>query len=631
MSPELEIAFDQLSPIQREAVNWSDGAALVLAGPGAGKTRVLTARIAQLLSQTPEKKFRILALTFTNKAASEMRDRVQALVPDMVEERTFIGTFHSFCIEILGKHGSHIGIKPDFTLNGRKEDQEDLLADAIKAARSEGKAFLPDDTKWLKTIRRMKSSLIVPEKALAKVNNPHFQAVYQLYEDALRAENSMDFESLILETCRLLAKMPAIAARIRQSYPYWLIDEFQDTTPAQSWLLYYLSGQEFKNIFVVADDDQIIYQWAGASYRQIEKFRERYKPELIQLVENHRCPPEIVTTANQLVAHNTQRTPEKYPTTPGRNAPLNAMALHLFDTDLEECESLTAEILSLGADNWGDIAILGRTRALLEPILTCLKAHGIKAILSQSRDDFISPQFVWLQACLDQAIRPTNKRKFPLLVNAANRIADADLDPSLLMAEAEAAGQSYFEYWGMIAVATANPILVNLGSIAIKLAHSRSTWKKIVKEAIPVLLGTVTKEVGMVSDADEDWMAWTAAMKEIRAEMGQDLSLADVIQSMALRSKEPPRDPDAVALLTVHSSKGLEFKMVYVVGLAEGEMPLWQSCNAGDTSPEMEEERRNCFVAITRTKEKLNLSAAKTYRGRQKGLSRFLKEMSLIS
>jgi DNA helicase-2/ATP-dependent DNA helicase PcrA len=630
MKTELEKSFDRLSPIQREAVEWQEGAALVLAGPGAGKTKVLTIRIARLLSESAARKFRVLALTFTTKAAAEMRERVEVLVPGFVEERTFIGTFHAFCTQVLRQHGSHLGIRPDFGILGQQDDQEALLAEAIENAIQAGKNFSSEDIQFLNLIRQMKSKLIVPEKVLPKVRDPHAQEVYQLYEDSLREQNLMDFEGLILETCRLLSKMPAVAARIRQSYPYWMIDEFQDTTPGQYWLLYYLSAGEFKNVFVVADDDQIIYQWAGASYRQIEKYRTEYKPELIQLVENHRCPPEIVALANQLVATNTQRSPEKKPTVPSRNTPIDAISFRTFNTDEEEQQALANEIYNLGPGSWGKIAILGRTRTLLEPILTSLKSRGVNAVLAQRRDNFISPQFVWWQACLDQALRPTNKRVFSMLVNSANRVTGLDLDPALLIAEAEAAGQSFFEHWAIVASSTKSEVAQKLGLLVQKLAQSRNEWKQITQQVIPILLETASAGDGSVSDADDDNRAWATAVKEIRGELGHDPDLADLVQGIALRSKEPPREPNTVALMTVHASKGLEFDTVYVVGLAEGEMPSWQSCKKGDDSAEMEEERRNCFVAITRTQEKLILSTAKNYRKWDRKPSRFLKEMSFI-
>lgn len=630
MATELEKALESLSPIQQIAVNWQDGASLVLAGPGAGKTRVLTTRIARLLNESADRKFRILALTFTTKAAAEMRDRVELLIPGIVEERTFIGTFHAFCTQILRQHGSHINIKPDFGIFGQKEDQEALLIDAIQDVIRQGRSFSTSDLSFLESIKNLKSRLVTPEKSLSKIKNPHLKEVYELYEEALRKENVMDFEGLILETCRLLATVPAVAARIRQSYPYWMIDEFQDTTPAQYWLLHYLSGGEFKNIFVVADDDQIIYEWAGASYQQIEKFRQDHKPELIQLVENHRCPPEIVTVANQLVANNTQRTPEKLPITPSRKTPLDIISFEIFDTDQKERESIAARILAFGEGAWGKVVILGRTRSLLEPLLNNLKSCGVRAVMIQRRDNFISPQFVWLQACLDQALRPANKRYFSILVNSANRICDLDLDPVLLIAEAESSGESFYEHWAKIVIVTESQLAQKLGSLVQRLAQSRDIWKQVIQEAIPLLLESARVGDGAISDADEDHIAWNISRKEIRSEVGHDPDLPELVQGIALRSKEPPREPNTVALMTIHSSKGLEFEIVYVIGLAEGEMPSWQSCKKGNTSREMEEERRNCFVAITRTQEKLNLSVAKNYRNWDKEPSRFLREMSLI-
>jgi DNA helicase-2/ATP-dependent DNA helicase PcrA len=631
MGNTFDEVFAELTPIQREAVEWGDGAVLVLAGPGAGKTKVLTARVARLLKESPKRRFKILALTFTTKAAAEMRERVESLLsPGLADERTFIGTFHAFCTQILRQHGSHVGIQSDFGIYSQRADREALLVDALRDAIKRGEKFLENDVRWLETIEEMKGKLITPDKAAASGRDPHMAEVYRLYEAKLRAENVMDFNGIILETCRLLAQIPAIAARLRSTYPYWLIDEFQDTSPAQYWFLHYLSGGQFKNLFVVADDDQIIYQWAGASYRQIEKFRDQYKPELIQLVENHRCPPEIVAIANRLVAHNTQRTPGKTPTIAARASPVDIISVAAFKTDEDERVAIAGEILAKGKREWGRIVILGRSRALLEPMLECLKQKGVDAVFSQRRDSFISPQFVWLDACLNQALRPTNRRVFTILVDAANRITGLELDPVILMAEAEASGQSFSEYWALVVSSSGSVVAQKLGKLVETLAHSRSSWKDVVRAAIPVLLETAKVPEGTVSDATDDYTAWTNCMKEIRAETGQEPELPEIVQGLALRSKEPPRDPNSVTLLTIHISKGLEFDFVYVIGLAESEMPSWQSIREGDTSPEMEEERRNCFVAVTRTREQLTLSFAQYYRGRNREPSRFLKEMSLI-
>lgn len=633
MTQALEAISKELTDIQRVAVNWGDGAALVLAGPGSGKTRVLTARIARLLNEARDKNFRILALTFTTKAAMEMRERVEVLVPGLTE-RTFIGTFHAFCTQVLRQHGSHLGIRPDFGIYDQDSDREALLLDALRDAVGRGENVAEDDTRWLKTIDQFKARLIVPDKAAAATRDSatgaRITGVYKIYEDALRARNVLDFNGLILESCRLLRDVPEVAARLRRSYPYWLIDEFQDTSPAQYKLLRLLAGDNFRNLFIVADDDQIIYQWAGASYRQIELFRDAFRPELIQLVQNHRCPPVIVEAANRLVVHNTQRTPNKQPLVSARQGNDQAILIRSFKTDVEERETLSSEIAATDQNYWGHIAVLGRTRSLLVPMLETLKAKGVRAVLAQRRDRFISPQFVWLQACLDQALRPSDKQVFTMMVNAASRICDLSFDPAILIAEAEAAGQSYFEHWGLVAASLESAIGRQLGQFSQQLAQSRAGWRNVVRDAIPILLKSVGSADGVISDADDDRAAWDACVKEIRSEKGGQPELAELVQGLALRSKEPPHDPNAVSVLTVHASKGLEFDSVYLIGLAESVMPSWQSIQKGVASAEMEEERRNCFVAITRTREKLVLSKAEKYRDWRKEPSRFLKEMGFI-
>jgi DNA helicase-2/ATP-dependent DNA helicase PcrA len=306
---------------------------------------------------------------------------------------------------------------------------------------------------------------------------------------------------------------------------------------------------------------------------------------------------------------------------------MNAVAYNCYETDIDEREAICTEIKAIEPAIWGTVAIIGRTRALLLPMLECLRSASIKANLVQRRDSFASPQFMWLQACLDQALRPLNKRVFTNLVNAGNRFLDLDLEPELLVAEAEAAGQSYFEYWATAVQASSSSIANEIATIVIRLANTRGQWGRVVDDAIPVLLKTAPASEGAVTDVAEDKAIWAACTKEIRNELGREPELADFLQGIALRSKEPPRDPSIVTLLTVHGAKGLEFKTVYVIGLAEREMPSWQSCQKGDASLEMEEERRNCFVAITRTQERLSLSSAKSYRGWSRNESRFLKEM----
>ena len=632
MTPELSLAIERLSSTQRVAVEWNSGACLVLAGPGVGKTTVLTTRIARLLDESPGKKFRILALTFTIKAGDEMRDRVEQLVPGL-SERTTIGTFHSFCAQILRQHGSHLGIKPDFGVYDQDADRIELLRDAIRHSASRGVGVTEDDVRWLKTIDQLRSNLVSAAKTAARFQDKQVgekvAAVYQIYEAALRERNIMDFNGMILDTCRLTYQVPGVAARMRQTYPYWLIDEFQDTSPAQYRLLRFMAGDDFRNLFAVADDDQIIYQWAGASYKQIAQFRQHFSPELVQLVENRRCPPEVVQAANNLIKHNSDRTPGKESLIPMRPHDGPCIKTHAFETDDEESLSVAAEIASAGATTWGKTAILGRTRAILQPVLEALTAKSVKACLVTRRDRFISPQFVWLQAALDQSLRPIDKQVFVTMVEAANKMSGLEFDASLLSPEAEASGKSYMEYWASQISSGSNEIAEKLAAFTGRLIQSRSNWRQVLAEAIAWLPDITGTAGGVVTDAVEDKAAWEKTARDLRAEKGDQLDLPELLQGLALRPKDPPIDPGAVSLLTIHSSKGLEFDYVWLVGLAETVLPSWQSLKTDAQPSDMEEERRNCFVAITRTQKFLHLSYAKRYRDWNKEPSRFIAEMGI--
>lgn len=632
MTPELKAALERLSPTQRKAVDWGDGAALVLAGPGVGKTTVLTTRVARILDETPKKNFRVLALTFTTKAGDEMRTRIEQLVPGM-NERVSVGTFHSFCAQVLRQHGSHLGIKPDFGVYEQQSDFEELLKEGLSAAVVRGEPVSVEDYRLLSTINQLRANLVGPAKAAARFTDAKLgervARAYSVYEQTLRERNVLDFNGMILDTCRLAHEVPAVAARVRQTHPYWLIDEFQDTSPAQYRMIKFLAGADFKNVFAVADDDQIIYQWAGASYRQIVKFREEFEPELIQLVENRRCPPAVVLAANNLVAHNKERTPDKKKLVSMKADEGQTIALRVFKTDKDEADGISAEIAAAGENTWGNTVVLGRTRATLQPILNALRARGVKAALSTRRDGFVSPQFNWLYSVLDQACRPGDKKVFTALTNAANALAGIELDAGLLIAEAEAAGKSFLEQWSQAASALDNETAQMIGGYAARLVQARGSWKAVLTEALPNLTKLGKSDEGLVSDASEDKAAWDVAAKAIRAEKGGAFDLAELLQGIALRPKEPPPDPSAVSLSTVHGAKGLEFDNVWVAGLAEDILPSWQSLKRDARPGDLEEERRNCFVAITRTKKNLILSRAEIYQGRARAPSRFIGEMGL--
>ena len=273
---------------------WNEGPLLVLAGPGSGKTRVLTLRIARLLSESKGKRFRILGLTFTNKAAAEMRTRVEKLVGDQTD-RALLTTFHSFSADVLRQHGNHIGLKPDFTILTQDADREGVLADAITALSTRGEDFSSEDVKLLPAIDRLLAECVSPEDAASFFRDPAIgERVAQLYPEYRRQliiGNRLDFASLLLEVHALLTSRPAVVKQIRTVYPHICVDEFQDTNLAQYRILRSLVGKSAKNLFVVADDDQIIYQWNGASPERLRELQRDFGMQVLQLPANYRCPP----------------------------------------------------------------------------------------------------------------------------------------------------------------------------------------------------------------------------------------------------------------------------------------------------------------------------------------------------
>jgi DNA helicase-2/ATP-dependent DNA helicase PcrA len=638
MTTPLEAALSELADIQREAVEWREGSLLVLAGPGSGKTQVLTCRIASMLESSKGQNFRLLALTFTNKAADEMKGRVATFAPGL-EDRANIGTFHSFCGQILRQHGVHIGVSPDFAIYSADDDRKAVLHDALRRAQAEGKDASPDDVKYLGLIDRMKSRLIDPGSAEAvlsrQVDTKRAVATYLLYEEELRRINALDFNSLIFEAYRLVTTYPAIAARYHRSYPYWLVDEFQDTNSAQYKLLRALAGNEFRNLFAVADDDQIIYEWNGASYKQIQSFLTDFSAEVIQLPTNYRCPPAIVEAANRLVVYNAQRTATKKPLIAGKTEVKYPVEEHIqlrqFETDEEEALKITREIAERGATIWGQTTVLARTRALLERMHKALQEREVPSVIAQRRDDFLSAEFRWLVAALRQIARPLDRRNVAGLVEAFNRLVGIAVSVEQVITDAETTGRGYLTTW--IETAKTQQSLETAEANLIDLISPCVSDPAAVKPAIESILGEFMKKLtgpDAHSDLGEDIAAWKELSRDISGHIGKNAPLDQFLQELQMRSKEPTPKPDTVTLMTIHGAKGREFDFVYVIGLAEDVMPSFQSKQKGDRSPEMEEERRNCFVAITRTKECLVLSRAESYRGWRKAPSRFLVEMGLV-
>lgn len=633
--------WESLSEIQKSAAKWDEGAIVVLAGPGSGKTRVLTCHIAYLLEHSPEQKYRILGLTFTNKAADEMRSRVLKYIPNQ-ERRLFLSTFHSFCADVLRQHGAHLQINPNFHIYSQESDLQSVLDDAVNIAQKNDENITDDLKKALPVINRLKSRLIFPNEAKdafsEKSLGEKFAVVYEAYEQELAKRNALDFNSLILKTYELFEKYPTFAERYRNVYKYICIDEFQDTNLAQYRLIRSLTGDAYKNIFVVADDDQIIYQWNGASHQRIQEFVEHFKPKLLQLPVNYRCPPEVVDIANKLISHNFRRTPNKAALEASRLSDGNKVVRLLsgFEDAESEALAIAKNIKNQHSKHLNTVVVLARNRKLLELVNLSLDAVKVKCITHQRRDNFESTPFRLLISVLSLADDRQDKKNLIVFCGTFSQVSGNIVDPELIEAQANLLNRDLLQQWHQFASQQQNMVWSqSFISLVQKHLISSLDYQRFANLYLK-LIDDLDNEKAADSEHEkfsryqEEKEIWQNLVRDIKNTIGSNSSLGAFLHELQMRPKELVTPADTVSLMTIHSAKGKEFNHVYLIGLVEGELPSFQSIKKGEDSVEIEEERRNCFVAITRTESTLTLSYADSYRGWTKSPSRFLYEMDLL-
>ena len=511
-----------------------------------------------------------------------------------------------------------------------------MLEDALGRNHAHGPD--PDNVRLLPWVDRLKIRLVTPPEAeqwmLATNRVPAAVAcrvahAYRRYEEKLRNLNALDFNSLILEAYRLFG-YPALARQYQRSYRYWLIDEFQDTNGAQYALLRRMAGQDFRDVFAVADDDQTIYEWNGASVSRIGDLVRDFSCDVVQLPTNFRCPPRIVDAANQLVVYNASRAQAKQPARAARTetslSDKDQIQVLEFSSDTDEATGIAGEIARLDVEARGGAAVLARNRALLALTCDALAARGVRGEIVTRRDDFASPQMRWLVACLQQISRPLDRRSMAVVMRTFDSFATSPLDWEGLVSRSESNGVNLLKTWTTAVREAEMPQSV---ADAVDIITSFAIGRIKLPAAIRKVLEHF-EDHDPDDDLKDDLNAWRRISREIRASGGL-ASLDRLLQELQLRSKEPIPAPGTVTLTTIHGAKGLEFDTVHLIGLAEQILPSWHSVRKGNGSAALEEERRECFVAITRTKRRLVLSWAHRYRGYQKAPSRFLQEMGCLA
>lgn len=621
---------------QLEAATWSSGPLLVLAGPGSGKTRVLTEHIAHLIENSPNERFRVLGMTFTNKAANEMRSRLELRIPDQVD-RVRATTFHSFAAELLRQHGSHIGIQPDFSILSLEEDRVALLAIAMESrglpVDSAPNLISFVDRLLQRGVQDNELDEVIKDDGLLNV----MRHVFPAYKKQLLLENRMDFDSLLYFAEDLLSTKSAVARQVRIAYRHICVDEFQDTNLGQYRLLQALVGSRPENLFVVADDDQVIYQWNGASLARLDAMRSEYDMTTVQLPTNYRCPADVIEIANSLIAHNMSRTAGKVPSEAARPLSAPAVRLRRFGCLDDEVAWVAQDIAARHTSERGRCAILGRSRKLVGHAAEAIQAAGLPVALGTRKDGFASPQMQWFLTVLRLSLARGDVACVKKLSTSFQTIEGVSVDPADVAAYASACGGDLLRSWFQRALeqdslseVTREFLMKAKQEIVERMEFRRFTnlalpWTDEVEERL-------STEENPTGDYSDERAMWLGIARDIDSRFGRDnVTLGLLLQEFDLAPKTPQPPKGAVSCLTIHGAKGLEFAHVYLIGLVEDQLPAYGPIKSGDSSPQMEEERRNCFVAITRTQESLTLTYSDTYFGWATRPSRFLFEMGLLN
>ena len=618
MSEALDI-LTGLNPAQREAVEAVEGPVLVLAGPGSGKTRVLTHRVAYLVAEYGVPPWQIMAVTFTNKAAREMKGRLYRLLGEDFRQLT-IGTFHAICARLLRREAEAAGISPQYVIYD-SGDQLGLVRQVIRELNVDEKRFRPQA--MLRRISQAKNELVTPEEMRAATYRDEIaRRIYERYQAKLTRNNALDFDDLLMKAVQLLGRDAEVRARYQRRYPFILVDEWQDTNMAQYELVKLLAGER-ANLFVVGDEDQSIYRFRGADYRNVARFREDYPQARVILLErNYRSTQTILDVANALIARNSRRHPKRLFT--DQEGGPHIVIREAYD-EQEEGDEVVREILRLvqaGEARLGDCAIMYRTNAQSRPIEDAFVRRGVPYKLVGATRFYERKEIKDVMAYLRLIHNPYDGVGLGRVINVPPRgIGRKTLDA--LARWADQMGVPVYAALQMLAAAqegeepaVAAPFGARarralLGFIALLEELIRARQERNLLELLDLLLERTGYAAALQDGSDEGQIRWENIM-ELRtvardyANLPVETALTTFLEEVALVSDVDNLDEqvDAPTLLTLHAAKGLEFPVVFIVGLEEGLFPHSRSM---DDPEQMEEERRLCYVGVTRAKKRLYL------------------------
>ncbi|MCL1788993.1 MAG: UvrD-helicase domain-containing protein [Oscillospiraceae bacterium] len=641
----------KLNPAQREAVSHTEGPLLIIAGAGSGKTSVLCCRIANIINQKLAFPRQILAVTFTNKAAGELRERLASMNIDGEDDHAgngqnnsslWAGTFHSTCIKILRRGIEAVGYMKGFTIYDT-DDSLRLVKSCMKDLNISEKSFSPKQVFF--AISRAKDKLITPENFEKADNNGRrdyfretvFQ-VYESYQNRMKSANALDFDDIIMKTVELFEKNPDILEKWQKQFRYIMIDEYQDTNYAQYKLISLLAGGKEGNLCVVGDEDQSIYRFRGATIENILSFEEEFNARVIKLEQNYRSTVAILGAANGVICRNTQRKPKTLFSSIEGGDKVN---LHILNDEQEEAMFIAREIEQGKGKgiSFGQNAVLYRTNAQSRTAELALARMSVPYRIIGGVRFYDRKEIKDIVAYMSVIANPFDFIRFRRIINEPKRSigevtqteiervsVEMGMSPVDVMAEAS-------RFPSLKAKAT---LLERIAVVFKQLSEAADSSED---QNLSDLIDEITDKSGylkMLQSEGDEGLSRLENIKELKSaavkfqEENPEATLLDFLEQVALVSDtdDYERGEDRVAMMTIHAAKGLEFGRVFLIGAEEGLFPSFRSLAEPD---DIEEERRLAYVAITRAKQTLNITTAKQrllYGITQRNpVSRFVREI----
>lgn len=634
--------YDTLNEQQKEAVFHTEGPLLILAGAGSGKTRVLTHRIAYLIEERGVNPWNILAITFTNKAAGEMRERVDRLV-GFGAESIWVSTFHSTCVRILRRYIDRIGFDTNFTIYD-SDDQKSLMRDVCRVLDVDTKKY--KERMFLSAISAAKDEMITPDEyelnAAGDFGKQKIAQVYREYERQLHANNALDFDDLLLKTVQLFQTQPDVLESYQERFRYIMVDEYQDTNTVQFKFVSLLAAK-YQNLCVVGDDDQSIYKFRGANIRNILNFEQEFQnARMIKLEQNYRSTQNILNAANAVIQNNRGRKDKTLWTDNGDGEKVH---LRQFDTAYDEAE-FVADDIRKNIENGGtyqDYAILYRTNAqsrmFEEKFVACNIPYKIVGGVNFYARREIKDLLCYLKT-IDNGRDDLAVRR---IINVPKR--GIGLTTITRIQESAAARKIgfYEALLGLDLIPGVARAASKLDSFVALIEYFKRRSDEV---SITDLMNEIIEKTGYIENLEaedkedaqarieniEELVSKIAAYEEQCAAEQVKPSLSQFLEEVALVADidSLEENPDYVVLMTLHSAKGLEFPHVYLVGMEDGLFPSYMTITS-DNDEDLEEERRLCYVGITRAEQELTMTCARKRMTRGEThynrMSRFLQEI----